>query len=91
MSLPVLIAGVVEQKRVIPFSHSLSKALSGGESVKLKLHFANAGEISLTVPVVTRSREFATLAPAPAASGAPSPAASPTPTPSESPSEEASH
>jgi O-antigen ligase len=31
VALPTLIGGVVESKRVIPFSHSLSEAISGGE------------------------------------------------------------
>ncbi|GAB3152972.1 copper chaperone PCu(A)C [Microbispora hainanensis] len=45
----------------------LKTALRGGESIKLTLLFKNAGDISLTVPVVARSREFATLPPAPTA------------------------
>ncbi|MDH2426987.1 copper chaperone PCu(A)C [Sphaerisporangium sp. TRM90804] len=52
------------------------KPFSGGETVALVLRFANAGDVRLTVPVITRSREFASLAPAaPAAS----PSTSPTP------------
>jgi O-antigen ligase len=31
VALPTLIGGVVESKRIIPFSHSLSEAISGGE------------------------------------------------------------
>ena len=31
VALPVFISGVVEAKRVVPFSHSLSQAISGGE------------------------------------------------------------
>jgi hypothetical protein len=61
----------------------LKKPLRGGESVRLTLKFQNAGDITLTVPVVTRSREFATLPPAP---GTPIPA----PTPSAAPSASAS-
>jgi copper(I)-binding protein len=57
---------------------AIPKSLRGGETVKLDLQFANAGTISLNVPVVTRSREFATYPPAPGAT----PAATPTPTPS---------
>ncbi|MBB6350281.1 copper chaperone PCu(A)C [Nonomuraea muscovyensis] len=60
----------------------LSKALRGGESVKLDLTFANAGVVSLDVPVVTRSREFKEYPPAPGATAAP------TPTPSATPSDE---
>ncbi|GII57556.1 hypothetical protein Pth03_59450 [Planotetraspora thailandica] len=43
----------------------LKEPLLGGESLKLTLQFANAGDITMWVPVVTRSREFATLPPAP--------------------------
>ncbi|WP_240197790.1 copper chaperone PCu(A)C [Nonomuraea lactucae] len=56
----------------------LSKALRGGESVRLDLTFANAGVVSLEVPVVTRSREYKAYPPAPGATAAPTP----TPTPS---------
>jgi hypothetical protein len=45
----------------------LKTALRGGESIKLSLQFKNAGDISLTVPVIARSREYATLPPAPTA------------------------
>ncbi|MEU8252141.1 copper chaperone PCu(A)C [Nonomuraea sp. NPDC048916] len=51
----------------------LSKSLRGGESVKLDLQFANAGLVSMNVPVVTRSREFADYPPAPGATPAPTP------------------
>ncbi|MEU4513643.1 copper chaperone PCu(A)C [Nonomuraea wenchangensis] len=65
---------------------SISKSLRGGETIKLDLQFANAGTVSLNVPVVTRSREFAEYPPAPGATPAP------TPTPSASaPAEEESH
>ncbi|GAA0390959.1 hypothetical protein GCM10009530_47750 [Microbispora corallina] len=43
----------------------IKKPLLGGESVNLTLQFKNAGDIALAVPVVARSREFATLSPAP--------------------------
>jgi copper(I)-binding protein len=56
----------------------IPKSLRGGESIKLDLQFANAGTVSLNVPVVTRSREYATYPPAPGATPAPTP----TPTPS---------
>jgi len=59
----------------------LAKGLSGGESVQLDLQFANAGTVSMTVPVITRSREFADY---PAVTGAvPAPTPSPTPTATE--------
>ncbi|MEW9554461.1 copper chaperone PCu(A)C [Nonomuraea sp. NPDC050783] len=62
---------------------SIPKSLRGGESIKLDLQFANAGTVSMYVPVVTRSREFAAYPPAPGATAAP------TPTPSASaPAEE---
>lgn len=60
----------------------LKTALRGGETVKLTLQFKNAGDIALTVPVVTRSREYATLSPAPT----PTPSASPVATGSPAPS-----
>ncbi|MEV6041569.1 copper chaperone PCu(A)C [Nonomuraea sp. NPDC052116] len=64
---------------------AIPKSLRGGESIKLDLQFANAGIVSLNVPVVTRSREFKDYPPAPGAPAAPTP----TPTPSASASEEA--
>ncbi|MFG1709083.1 copper chaperone PCu(A)C [Nonomuraea sp. M3C6] len=62
----------------------IPKSLRGGESIKLDLQFANAGIVSMNVPVVTRSREFKGYPPAPNAVPAPTP----TPTPS-APAEEA--
>ncbi|WP_449060810.1 hypothetical protein [Planomonospora algeriensis] len=44
----------------------------------MQLQFEKAGIVPLRIPVVTRSREFATLPPAQGASAAPTP----TPTPS---------
>ncbi|WP_226900407.1 copper chaperone PCu(A)C [Nonomuraea phyllanthi] len=64
---------------------SIPKSLRGGESVKLDLQFANAGIVSLHVPVVTRSREFTEYPPAPGATAAP------TPTPSATAAEEEEH
>jgi len=61
----------------------LKQPLRGGEYIQLRLQFQNAGEIPLTVPVVTRSREFATLPPAPQPTET---AATPTETPEPSPS-----
>ncbi|TMR89902.1 copper chaperone PCu(A)C, partial [Nonomuraea basaltis] len=46
---------------------AISRSLRGGESIKLDLEFANAGIVSLNVPVVTRSREFADYPAAPGA------------------------
>ena len=43
----------------------LKTVLRGGENIKLTLQFKNAGDVSIEVPVVARSREFATLPPAP--------------------------
>lgn len=63
---------------------AIPKSLRGGESIKLDLQFANAGIVSMSVPVVTRSREFQEYPPAPNATAAPTP----TPTPS-APAEEA--
>ncbi|MBP2704969.1 copper chaperone PCu(A)C [Microbispora sp. RL4-1S] len=50
----------------------IKQPLRGGETLRLTLQFKNAGDISLAVPVIARSREYATLSPAP------SPAATPT-------------
>ncbi|SDI51375.1 copper chaperone PCu(A)C [Nonomuraea jiangxiensis] len=62
----------------------LPKSLRGGETIRLDLQFANAGSLSMDVPVVTRSREYKDYPPAPNATPAPTP----TPTPSASPAEE---
>jgi hypothetical protein len=43
----------------------LTKSLSGGETVKLVLKFATAGQVNLTVPVEPAAYEFATYSPAP--------------------------
>jgi copper(I)-binding protein len=59
----------------------LAKPLYGGESVRVNLQFTNAGTVPVSIPVVTRSREFATLPPAPGAVTSPPP--SPTPTATE--------
>ncbi|WP_182874132.1 copper chaperone PCu(A)C [Microbispora sp. H10670] len=52
----------------------LKTALRGGETVQLTLRFQKAGDIPVIAPVVTRSREYATLPPA--AQATPTPAAS---------------
>ncbi|MCF6476771.1 copper chaperone PCu(A)C, partial [Nonomuraea sp. MG754425] len=44
---------------------AIPKSLRGGESIKLDLQFANAGVLSMNVPVVTRSREYMEYPPAP--------------------------
>jgi copper(I)-binding protein len=43
----------------------LTTALSGGETVKLELNFATAGQVTITVPVEPAAYEFATYSPAP--------------------------
>jgi copper(I)-binding protein len=51
---------------------NLPHPLTGGGTIPFVLHFMNAGDIRLTLPVIPRSDYYATLSPAP----------SPTPTPS---------
>jgi len=67
---------------------NLKKPLRGGENVKLTLQFQNAGAIDMNVPVITRSREFATYQPAPNAT--PGAEATPTATPTDDASPAAS-
>jgi hypothetical protein len=43
----------------------LTRPLNGGETVKLVLHFATAGSVTLVVPVEPAANEFATYSPAP--------------------------
>ncbi len=57
----------------------LTKGFGGGETVRLTLHFQQAGTITLNVPVTQRNGYYATYSPAPAA-------AAPTPTPTTTPS-----
>ncbi|MCG5217001.1 copper chaperone PCu(A)C [Streptosporangium sp. KLBMP 9127] len=57
----------------------LTKTLTGGESIIVNLQFANTGTVAVTMPVIARSREFATLPPVPGAIAPPSPAPSATP------------
>ncbi|MFC4013412.1 copper chaperone PCu(A)C [Nonomuraea purpurea] len=59
---------------------AIPRSLRGGETIKLDLQFANAGVVSLNVPVVTRSREFKDYPPAPNATPAATPSASPSAT-----------
>jgi copper(I)-binding protein len=54
----------------------LTKDYSGGETVRLTLHFQQAGTISLNIPVVPRNGYYATYSPAPVA-----PTATPSATP----------
>ena len=65
----------------------LKKPLRGGESIQVQLQFANAGIVPLTIPVITRSREFTSLPQAPGASAAPTPTPStpPPPPPTDAP------
>lgn len=67
----------------------LKTPLRGGETIKLTLQFKNAGDVALNVPVVTRSREYATLPPAPTTTPAASPAATESQAPSDAASPEA--
>jgi copper(I)-binding protein len=64
----------------------IPKPLYGGENLALTLKFAGAGDISMVVPVVTHSREFATLPAAPSAVPSPTVTPAPTVTPSATPS-----
>ena len=72
----------------------LTRSLTGGTYVKVRLTFARAGTVSLDVPVIPRATPFATFSPAPApsataahkhrgpgsATATPSPGATATPT-----------
>ncbi|MDN3359860.1 hypothetical protein [Actinomadura sp. DC4] len=61
----------------------IAQAYSGGETVRLTLHFQQAGTVTLNVPVVPRNGSYATFSPAPAAPTAP-PTPSTTPLPTQS-------
>jgi hypothetical protein len=63
------------------------KELLGGETLSLTLSFSKAGNITMAVPVVTRSREYSSLSPAPSTAPTPSatPAATVSPTPTADP------
>jgi copper(I)-binding protein len=54
----------------------LTQALQGGSSVRVTLSFVNAGSITLNLPVLPRSDDYATFSPAPS----PSPTATATAT-----------
>jgi copper(I)-binding protein len=58
----------------------LTKALPGGSWIKVTLSFQNAGDVTLSVPVMPAAEYYQTFSPAPA----PTPTASPTPTPTPS-------
>jgi copper(I)-binding protein len=69
----------------------LTHRLTGGQNVRVTLHFLNAGSVTLYVPVVPRTASYATFSPAPATPKAkPKPTAtatvSGTPTPGVTPS-----
>ncbi|WP_433372357.1 copper chaperone PCu(A)C [Streptosporangium sp. CA-115845] len=55
----------------------LKKPLKGGEGIPVQLQFANAGVVQLTIPVITRSREFTAYPQVPGASAAPTPPPTP--------------
>ncbi|WP_327087800.1 copper chaperone PCu(A)C [Nonomuraea sp. NBC_01738] len=65
---------------------SLTKAVRGGEGLQLTLQFAKAGTVTMNAPVMTRSREYASLAHPSSltATDATPSAPAPTPTPSAS-------
>jgi copper(I)-binding protein len=51
---------------------NLTHPLPGGGAIPVVLHFVNAGNIRLTLPVIPRSDYYATFAPAPSPSPTPS-------------------
>jgi len=61
----------------------LYRVLTGGEYVTVNLQFNNAGVVPISVPVIPRSREFATFPPAPASESGEE-TATPSPAPTES-------
>jgi copper(I)-binding protein len=58
----------------------LTHALDNGSSVTITLNFLNAGSFSMTVPVLSRSSDYATFAPAPVPTPKVSPSKTVTPT-----------
>ncbi|WP_246268763.1 copper chaperone PCu(A)C [Nonomuraea typhae] len=60
---------------------SLAKPLKGGETVAVSIQFARAGTVEMSVPVVSRSREYTAYPPAPGATPAPAPTSSPSASP----------
>jgi copper(I)-binding protein len=79
-NVPVLLAG--PQPAIV--LTGLTRPLGGGQTINLVLNFANAGAVSLEVPVQPRAYEYATFSP-PAAT----PTASPTGTGTSVPSPKA--
>jgi copper(I)-binding protein len=63
----------------------LAKTYAGGETVRLTLHFQQAGTVTLNVPIVPRNGSYATFAPAPAPAPVPAPSATPLPTATSTP------
>jgi copper(I)-binding protein len=59
----------------------LAKAYSGGDTVRVTLHFQQAGTLTLDLPVVPWNGYYSTYSPAPAAPATPTPPASPSATP----------
>ena len=60
-NVPVYLTG---PKPVIVLT-KLTHALDNGSTVKITLNFLNAGSVSMTVPVLPRSSDYATFSPAP--------------------------
>jgi hypothetical protein len=58
--------------------NGLTTALNGGETITLQLNFANAGPVTLMVPVQPAAEYFATYSPPPPPSPTPSPSPSTT-------------
>jgi copper(I)-binding protein len=50
----------------------LTRPLSGGQAVRLVLTFANAGSVTMNVPVMPRAQYYATYSPVPSPSPSPS-------------------
>ena len=59
----------------------LTSPLSGGQTVQLVLTFAEAGSVTLSVPVEPRAYDYATYAPPPTPKPKPKPKAHPSATP----------
>jgi copper(I)-binding protein len=57
----------------------LTKEFSGGESIRLTLHFQQAGAVDLDVPVVPRAGSYATYPAAPSGGTTSTPAGTPSP------------
>jgi copper(I)-binding protein len=72
--------------------NDLTRALTGGSSIKVVMSFENAGTVTLEVPVMPRAQYYSTFSPAPSPTPTPTPtvrkgkhaSASPSPSPSES-------